>query len=73
MPAQRFPVALDQFKRLTLNPNEQKLSDAQKQDLLHNISVFRDALVAFTATAAARGLAGHTGTCALSSRFTQRC
>lgn len=57
----RFPVPLDQFKRLTLDPKNNKLTDAQKQDLLHNVGIFRDAIIAFTATAAARGLAGHTG------------
>ncbi|KAL5366131.1 thiamine diphosphate-binding protein [Aspergillus floccosus] len=56
-----LPVDLSQFKKLKLDPKNPKLSDQQKQDLLHNINVFRDAIVAFTATGAARGLAGHTG------------
>ncbi|EAU29280.1 hypothetical protein ATEG_10283 [Aspergillus terreus NIH2624] len=56
-----LPVDLSQFKKLKLDPKNPKLSDQQKQDLLHNINVFRDAIVAFTATGSARGLAGHTG------------
>lgn len=57
----RFPVDLKQFKQLKLDPKSPKLSPEQKKDLLNNISVFRDAIVAFTATGSARGLAGHTG------------
>lgn len=61
MTAHRFPVDLKQFKTLKLDPKNPKLSSEQKQDLLNNITVFRDAIVAFTATGSARGLAGHTG------------
>lgn len=57
----RFPVDLKQFKKLMLDPKNPKLSPQQKQDLLHNINIFRDAIIAFTATGSARGLAGHTG------------
>lgn len=57
----RFPVDLKQFKQLKLDPKNPKLSPEQKKDLQSNISVFRDAIVAFTATGSARGLAGHTG------------
>lgn len=57
----RFPVDLKQFKKLKLDPKNKQLSGEQKKDLLHNIDVFRDAIVAFTATGSARGLAGHTG------------
>jgi transketolase len=61
MSGHTFPVDLKQFKHLKLDPKNPKLSDKQKSDLLHNINVFRDALVAFTATGAARGVSGHTG------------
>lgn len=61
MTAHRFPVDLKQFKTLKLDPQNPKLSSEQKQELLNNITVFRDAIVAFTATGSARGLAGHTG------------
>jgi transketolase len=56
-----LPVDLKQFKHLKLDPKTPQLSAQQKSDLLHNINVFRDALVAFTATGAARGVSGHTG------------
>ena len=57
----KFPVDLSQFKRLKLDPASGKLSAEQKGDLQHNVDIFRDAIVAFTATGAARGVAGHTG------------
>ncbi|KAL3462139.1 thiamine diphosphate-binding protein [Aspergillus heterothallicus] len=61
MTGYHLPVDLKQFKKLSLDPKNRKLSDQQKKDLLHNINIFRDAIVAFTATGAARGQAGHTG------------
>jgi transketolase len=57
----RFPVDLKQFKKLKLDSKNAKLSVEQKQDLLHNINIFRDAIIAFTATGSARGVSGHTG------------
>ncbi|KAL2864400.1 thiamine diphosphate-binding protein [Aspergillus lucknowensis] len=61
MAGYHLPVDLKQFKKLQLDVTSPKLSDQQKKDLLHNINIFRDAIVAFTATGAARGQAGHTG------------
>nr|ASK38703.1 putative transketolase [Paecilomyces divaricatus] len=61
MSSYKFPVDLKQFKQLKLDPKSPQLSAQQKNDLLHNINIFRDAIIAFTATGAARGLAGHTG------------
>ncbi|KAJ5620525.1 Transketolase N-terminal [Penicillium lagena] len=61
MAGYKFPVDLSQFKKLKLDPKNPKLSAEQKADLLHNINIFRDAIIAFTATGAARGVAGHTG------------
>ncbi|KAL2810341.1 thiamine diphosphate-binding protein [Aspergillus granulosus] len=61
MTGYRLPVDLKQFKKLSLDPKNPKLSEQQKKDLLHNINIFRDAIVAFTTTGAARGQAGHTG------------
>ncbi|OJJ88688.1 uncharacterized protein ASPGLDRAFT_116774 [Aspergillus glaucus CBS 516.65] len=61
MTGYRFPIDLSQFKNLKLDPKSSKLSAEQRRDLQHNIDVFRDAIVAFTATGSARGLAGHTG------------
>ncbi|KAL3477080.1 thiamine diphosphate-binding protein [Aspergillus californicus] len=61
MAGYHLPVDLKQFKKLQLDPKNPKLSEQQKKDLLHNINIFRDAIIAFTATGAARGQAGHTG------------
>ena len=61
MAGNKFPVDLKQFKQLKLDPKTAQLSAQQKSDLLHNINVFRDAIIAFTATGAARGVSGHTG------------
>ncbi|CAG8176690.1 unnamed protein product [Penicillium nalgiovense] len=61
MSGYKFPVDLKQFKQLKLDPKTPQLSAQQKSDLLHNINIFRDAIIAFTATGAARGVAGHTG------------
>ncbi|CAP98647.1 hypothetical protein E8E15_010548 [Penicillium rubens] len=61
MSGYKFPVDLKQFKQLKLDPKTPQLSAQQKNDLLHNINIFRDAIIAFTATGAARGVAGHTG------------
>lgn len=47
-----FPVDLSKFKKLSLDYNNSKLTDQQKSDLLNNINVFRDAIVAFSATGA---------------------
>ncbi|KAJ5145916.1 Transketolase C-terminal/Pyruvate-ferredoxin oxidoreductase domain II [Penicillium bovifimosum] len=61
MSSNTFPVDLKQFKHLKLDPKTTQLSAQQKSDLQHNINIFRDALIAFTATGAARGVSGHTG------------
>ncbi|KAJ5730324.1 uncharacterized protein N7483_004832 [Penicillium malachiteum] len=59
--AHKFPVDLKQFKQLKLDSKNPSLTAEQKEDLLHNINIFRDAIIAFTATGAARGVSGHTG------------
>src|ERR1700709_1062058 len=61
MESHKFPVDLKQLRNLKLDPRSTKLSAEQKNDLLHNIGIFRDAIVAFTATGSARGVSGHTG------------
>lgn len=57
----KFPVDLKQFKHLKLDSKNATLTADQKKDLLNNINIFRDAIIAFTATGAARGVSGHTG------------
>jgi hypothetical protein len=48
--------------RLSLDPSKKTLSDEEKSTLKANIQLLRDAIVLFTATGAARGVGGHTGT-----------
>jgi len=61
---------------LTLDPTKPTLTAEQKATLQSNIQLLRDAIVLFTATGAARGVSGHTGTfhniniCASSADFT---
>lgn len=47
--------------RVSLDPANPQLTDEQRKDLLFNIQLLRDAIVLFTASAAARGVSGHTG------------
>lgn len=55
-------MLLTSVVRLKLDPSNPKLSDVQVETLKHNIQLMRDAIVLFTATGAARGVSGHTGT-----------
>lgn len=61
MTQETFPIDLDQFKRLPLDPTNPKLTDEQREALQFNIDLCRDAIVFFTAISAGKGLAGHTG------------
>ncbi|MEM7626300.1 MAG: transketolase C-terminal domain-containing protein [Planctomycetota bacterium] len=56
-----FPIALDTFKKLVLDPANPTLTDDQRADLAYNIQLCRDAIVFFTAIGDAKGLGGHTG------------
>ncbi|KAF4614161.1 hypothetical protein D9613_008080 [Agrocybe pediades] len=56
-----FPIDLKQYKKLSLDPANPKLTGEQKEALKANIQLLRDAIVLFTATGAARGVSGHTG------------
>ena len=49
------------YQKLSLDPSEPQLSDSTKTELQSNVSLFRDTIVYFTASASARGLNGHTG------------
>ena len=57
----RFPIDLDAYKPLALDPSNSTLTDQQREDLKANIQLCREAIVFFTATGAARGVGGHTG------------
>ena len=56
-----FPIPLDTFKKLPLDPGQATLTPEQRAALAHNIQLCRDAIVFFTAIGDAKGLGGHTG------------
>ncbi len=57
----RFPIDLDAYKPLALDPSNSTLTDEQRATLKANIQLCREAIIFFTATGAARGVGGHTG------------
>lgn len=59
--AAQFPISLDEYKALPLDPAVSELTDEQLETLQANIQLCRDAIVFFTAIADAKGLGGHTG------------
>ncbi len=59
--AAAFPIDLDAFKPVVLDPAQPELTDDQAAQLQANIQLCRDAIIFFTATGAAKGLGGHTG------------
>ncbi len=56
-----FPIDLDTYQDIALDPSSPKLTDDQRAALRHNIDLCRDAITFFTAFAGARGLSGHSG------------
>jgi transketolase len=56
-----FPIDLEAYKPLELDPQNSTLTEEQREALKANIQLCRDAIVFFTATGAARGVGGHTG------------
>ncbi|WP_094554392.1 transketolase C-terminal domain-containing protein [Synechococcus sp. 1G10] len=56
-----FPIDLDAFQPLALDPDQPSLSASQREALKANIQLCRDAIIFFTATGAARGVGGHSG------------
>lgn len=56
-----FPIDLTAFQPLPLDPNRTSLTADEKAILEANVQLCRDAIIFFTATAAAKGLGGHTG------------
>lgn len=57
----KFPLDLGAYKPLALDPANPTLSHEQREVLLSNIQLCREAIVFFTATGAAHGVGGHTG------------
>ncbi|KAG2017553.1 transketolase [Coprinopsis cinerea AmutBmut pab1-1] len=58
---EKFPIDLNQFKKIKLDPAQSELTEEQRSALKANTQLLRDAIVYFTATGAARGVSGHTG------------
>jgi transketolase len=56
-----FPIDLERFRPLALDLNAPRLAPAELAQLASNVQLCRDAIVFFTAVAAAKGLGGHTG------------
>ena len=56
-----FPVDLGRYEPVALDPGAKTLTAAQRTQLEGNIAVCRDAIIFFTAVAAAKGVGGHTG------------
>ena len=56
-----FPVDLDSYQKITLDPNNPTLTGEQRHALTTNIQLCRDAIIFFTAIADAKGLGGHSG------------
>lgn len=56
-----FPIDLGAYRPVALSRQSAALTAEQRIDLRFNIDLCRDAIVAFTALAEARGLGGHTG------------
>lgn len=59
--AAQFPVPIQDYQSLPLDPGTPTLTADQKQTLEANIQLCRDTIVFFTAIADAKGLGGHTG------------
>ena len=57
----RFPIPLNDYISLPLDPSAPKLTDDQQKTLQANIELCRDAIIFFTSVAEAKGLGGHTG------------
>ncbi len=56
-----FPIDIDAYKPLKLDPANSILTTDQREVLKANIQLCRNAIIFFTAIAAAKGLGGHTG------------
>ncbi len=57
----KFPMDMSVYRQLTFNTEAHGLTSEDKEQLLQNITIVRDAIVFFTAMANCKGLGGHTG------------
>ncbi len=56
-----FPINVEKYKPIAVNPFHQEFTKEQLEQLKTNIQVVRDSIIFFTAVAGIRGLGGHTG------------
>ncbi|MGD8441833.1 MAG: transketolase C-terminal domain-containing protein [Holophagae bacterium] len=61
MTDETFPIDLESFRPLVLDPTVETLTADELEQLAANVQLCRDAIVFFTATGAAHGVGGHTG------------
>jgi transketolase len=59
--AMGFPIDLTRFEPLVLDPAAPRLTGEQRDTLARNVRLCRDAIIFYTAVAAAKGVGGHTG------------
>lgn len=57
----KFPIDLRQYKQLSFALNQESLTAEQKEQLIFNINLVRDAIVFMTALSNKKGNGGHTG------------
>ncbi|NLN93265.1 MAG: transketolase [Candidatus Hydrogenedens sp.] len=56
-----FPLNVNAYKPVAINPFTDEITAEQRAQLLTNIQIMRDTIIFFTAVAGAKGLGGHTG------------
>jgi len=56
-----FPIDLENYRPVPLDPARPELTAEERAQLEENIRLCRDAIIFFTAVAAAKGVGGHTG------------
>ena len=56
-----FPIDLSNYRPVPLDPARPELTPEERKQLSTNIEICRDAIIFFTAVAAAKGVGGHTG------------
>jgi transketolase len=56
-----FPIDLSNYRPVPLDPARPELSPEERKQLATNVAICRDAIIFFTAVAAAKGVGGHTG------------
>jgi len=56
-----FPIHVNDYKPLSIDPCQEALTPEQRTQLASNIQLVRDTIIFYTAVAGIKGLGGHTG------------